>query len=69
MNMNEHIQYLADHAVFLCSLGRLSNQTDEMRNLMKNSAETALQAAGIILSMMEDESRNPRNPEPKKPAA
>lgn len=69
MKMNEHIQYLADHAVFLCSLSRLSNQTDEVRNLMKNSAEAALRAAGTILSMMEDESRNPRNPEPKKPAA
>lgn len=69
MNMNEHIQYLADHAAFLCSLSRLSNQTDEVRNLMKNSAEAALRAAGTILSMMEDESRNSRNPEPRKPAA
>lgn len=46
MNMNEHIQYLADHAAFLCSLSRLSNQTDEMKKLMKSSAEAALKAAG-----------------------
>ena len=69
MNMNEHIQYLADHAAFLCSLSRLSNQTDEMKKLMKSSAEAALKAAGIILSMMEDEERKSSNPEPKKPAA
>ena len=63
MNMNEHIQYLADHAAFLCSLSRLSNQTDEM------SAEAALKAAGTILSMMEDEERKSSNLEPKKPEA
>ena len=69
MNMNEHIQYLADHAAFLCSLSRLSNQTDEMKKLMKSSAEAALKAAGTFLSMMEDEERKSSNPEPKKPAA
>lgn len=69
MNMNEHIQYLADHAAFLCSLSRLSNQTDEMKKLMKSSAEAALKAAGTILSMMEDEERKSSNPEPKKPTA
>ena len=69
MNMNEHIQYLADHAAFLCSLSRLSNQTDEMKKLMKSSAEAALKAAGTILSMMEDEERKSSNPEPKKPEA
>ena len=69
MNMNEHIQYQADHAAFLCSLSRLSNQTDEMKKLMKSSAEAALKAAGTILSMMEDEERKSSNPEPKKPTA
>ena len=63
--MNEHIQYLADHAAFLCSLSRLSNQTDEMKKLMKSSAEAALKAAGTILSMMEMKKGSPATSNPR----
>lgn len=67
MSINEHIQCLADHALFLRCLSRLANQTDEIREASKNSADAALREAGIILSMLDSEDRQKNPTHPKKP--